>query len=172
MLDKSDCNKTLPIVLLGRLSICLFAGMKIYLFLVVIVIAYLGMNFNGKALLVQESDLPQPKPEPIKNQTTLKPITPTIYLNSSRDSMDEIPTLFESAKNHSRKFKSALEVSKIFQRTSNCSNYFLELASVIFPSKLTSRISKFDVMSEMAYELFYFRKCNYKPRLVPKIHQL
>ena len=128
------------------------------------------MNFDGKALLVQESDLPQPKP--IKNQATLKPIPPTINLNSSRDSMDEISTLFESAKNHSTKFKSALEVSKIFQRTSNCSNYFLELASVIFPSKLTCWISECNVISEMAFKLFYFRKCNYKPRLVPKIHQL
>ena len=113
------------------------------------------MNFNGKSLLVQESDLPQPKSESIKNQTTLKPIPSTINLNSSRDSMDEIPTLFESAKNHSTKFKSALEVSKIFQRTSNCSNYFLELASVIFPSKLTCCISKFDVMSEMAFKLLF-----------------
>ena len=136
MLDKSDYNKTLPLVLLGKLFIRLFDWLKIYLFLVIIVIAYLGMNFDGKALLVQESDLPQPKPEPIKNQTTLKPIPPNMNLNSSRDSMDEIPTLFESAKNHSTKFKSALEVSKILQRTSNCSNYFLELASVIFPSKL------------------------------------
>ena len=134
MLDKSDYNKTLPLVLLGKLFIRLFDWLKIYLFLVIIVIAYLGMNFDGKALLVQESDLPQPKP--IKNQATLKPIPPTINLNSSRDSMDEISTLFESAKNHSTKFKSALEVSKIFERTSNCSNYFLELASVIFPSKL------------------------------------
>ena len=103
-----------------------------------IVIAYLGMNFNGKALLVQESDLPQPKPEAIKNQTknsTLKPIPPTINLNLSNNSNDGMPALFESAKNHSRNFKSALEVSKIFQRTSNCSNYFLELVSVIFPSK-------------------------------------
>ena len=136
-----------------------------------IVTAYLGMNFNGKALSVQESDLPQPKPEAIKNQTknsTLK----TINLNLSNNSNDGMPALFESAKNHSRNFKSALEVSKIFQRTSNCSNYFLELASVIFPSKLTFRISKFGVMGEMAYELFTFRKCNYKPRLVPKIHQI
>ena len=128
------------------------------------------MNFDGKALLVQESDLPQPKP--IKNQATLKPIPPTINLNSSRDSMDEISTLFESAKNHSTKFKSALEVSKIFQRTSNCSNYFLELASVIFPSKLTCWISECNVISEMAFKLFYFRKCNYKPRLASKIHQI
>ena len=100
-----------------------------------IAIAYLGMNFDGKALLVQDSDLPLPKPEPIKNRTTLKPILPTINLNSSKYTSDEIPTLFETTKNHSRTFKSGLEVSKIFQRTSNCSNYFLELASVIFPSK-------------------------------------